>query len=180
MLTLLSAELRLTPSVCVCVPHAAQPHQLAKHVAKYLVKLQRRRRRRPGNSSALRKSLADAREETSLEKSHEKDFSCNTSFSGYYHTLLEASSSLRSIFPGLALASHSCKTHCPGEVLAAAPGATAASGRGWPPCPVPARHCSGHPFPTARHRCHRPRVVSARVFLPSRVKASRWLSESYS
>lgn len=45
-----------------------------------------------------------------------------------YHTLLEASSSSSSVFPGLALTSHSCKTHGPKEVLAAGPCAVAASG----------------------------------------------------
>lgn len=47
------------------------------------MKLQRRRRRRrPGNSSVLRESLANVRLETSLEKPPKKDCSYNPSFSG--------------------------------------------------------------------------------------------------
>lgn len=158
LLTLLSVPLRLTPSVCD-PPHAAQPHQLAKHIAKYLVKLQRRRRRRrPGNSSVLWKSLADTREETSLKKPHKKHFSCNTTFSGSVTTHFWKPPP-HSVFPGLALTSHPCKTHRPGEVLAAGPGAMAASGKAWPLRPVPAQRCSGHLFPTCPTLLHRPRVV---------------------
>lgn len=62
-------------SCVMCPPLTVQQHQLAKHVAKYLLKQQRSRRRWPGNSSALRKILADLMEETSLEKPHEKDCS---------------------------------------------------------------------------------------------------------
>jgi len=77
----LSEERRSTPPMCHHPPpHPAQQHQLAKHVAKYQVKQQRRRR--PGNSPALRESLADTREETSLEKPRKKDCSYDPGFSG--------------------------------------------------------------------------------------------------